>query len=77
MRGTFEFCGNCIYFYPYEFPSHPIDGGDPVEVGECRKRSPRPQYNNPTFAIVNREWPLVAKDDWCGDFKNKNHTHCL
>lgn len=76
MKSQFEFCGKCIYYYSYP-PCHPIDGGDPVERGECRKRSPQPQYTNPTFAVVNRQWPLVAREDWCGDFKDKDQTHHL
>ena len=57
-------CENCKYF-KLSRPEH--------RFGECRRRSPIPQYAvydelpNQPYA----EWPLIDKTDWCGEFEPK------
>ncbi len=33
------------------------------EYGDCRRHAPKPT------SVPNWEWPLVAADDWCGEFR--------
>lgn len=51
---TLQTCRNCRFWEP----------ADEDEVGECRRRSPRPgDEQRPAW------WPITADEDWCGEWE--------
>lgn len=41
-------------------------------AGFCRYSSPVQSWRTQKpggFGVVNLPWPMVGKDDWCGDFE--------
>jgi len=55
-------CEGCRYFKG-------LPGEDEELVnGFCRKRSPQ----HPSPAFEQYRWPVVYKDDWCGEYESAN-----
>lgn len=55
-------CGGCRYFYPMRTLTEMREGKEAVE-GECRRLPPMPNACSGGYA----EWPVVLKEDWCGE----------
>jgi len=53
-----EFCGNCKFFAK--------DSGPIVDMGECRRRSPRISRESSGGVA---EFPMVFTYEFCGEFK--------
>jgi len=48
-------CADCVYY------KHKAND---LAFGDCRRHAPRPDQSTPdTF------WPIVSRDDWCGEFR--------
>lgn len=43
------------------------------ESGECRRYAPKPKEyaEGPVIKAVVPSWPLVEKDDWCGEYSER------
>ena len=54
---TYPCCRTCKYG---EFPS------ETDNLGKCRRNSPVPDTE-----LGTAKWPIVAWNDWCGDWSNK------
>lgn len=61
-------CNSCIYYQRLEaFRNNPDEN-----VGNCRNKPPRVFDRNiheGQFHGVNRTYPIVHYNDWCGQFK--------
>ena len=64
-------CSDCYFYEP--FTSQGIIG-QKNPSGKCRRHAPVPTYASGT-RTVRRDpdsWPVVAPDDWCGEFRPKD-----
>jgi hypothetical protein len=59
-----ETCGDCGYFAPTD-----------AAHGVCHRRAPGPLSSvDSARPAAWACWPLVAVDDWCGEFKSHSET---
>ena len=66
-------CSDCK-FYMEVAGGAPLREGDFLRpAGECRRNAPLSKLAGPKFAgeMAVVHWPVVAADDWCGDFGEK------
>lgn len=55
MNNPNSVCENCYFLKP--------------DTMECRRRAPDPAAEvRGGASVVNAVWPIVANDDWCGEF---------
>jgi hypothetical protein len=53
-------CGTCVYFKERE--------SSVGELGQCRIVHPPVVYNH-HLEVVESEFPVVDKDEWCGEYE--------
>ncbi len=74
-------CRNCRNWVGVE---EYLDRDDPavvnakVQLGSCRRYAPRPHANERpaggTPPRIESHWPLVASDEWCGEWEPEFET---
>jgi len=57
-------CLGCRFF---------VRSGEPVhsELGYCQRYAPRPKLHRSGWADLTAVWPLVDRDDSCGEWEEK------
>jgi hypothetical protein len=67
-------CHKCIHFADVRPPHLP--GGKAQHYGQCCRLPPTVHIiNGQDRSFPTTEWPVVAKDDRCGEFKGNAVTH--
>ena len=67
------YCEACRFFEADEPVPDPIEVGEAVVAGECRRHAPQARVHlhamapSPT-AVVGMLWPVVVPGDWCGEW---------
>ncbi len=65
---TQEFCGSCKWAIPIIYGKY---GRATDPDFQCRRGPPTAQISPSSYGS-QRAWPLVWKDDWCGDHTRPN-----
>lgn len=63
-----EKCESCRFFYEH---SPKTSGSGSTVHGSCRRHPPaviQKYVSHDKASVPETTWPLVATDDWCGDF---------
>ena len=63
-------CSECLFYEPFK-ASGLVE--QKVPTGRCRRNAPAPSFTS-GVRTVRRDpdhWPVVAHDDWCGEFRTR------
>ncbi len=64
-------CATCVYWLADRVP--PGTAASPVTRRYCRRYPPvvhiTPPARKGEHKIANHYWPVVAEDDWCGEYQ--------
>ena len=66
-------CSDCNFYSEVAGGAPFYEGDFKRSAGECRRHAPASKLAGPKFAgeMAIAHWPVVAADDWCGDFEGK------
>lgn len=66
-------CSQCNFYSEIAGGAPFYEGDFKRPAGECRRHAPASKLAGPKFAgeMAIAHWPVVAADDWCGDFDGK------
>ena len=66
-------CSDCNFYSEVTGGAPFYEGDFKRPAGECRRHAPSSKLAGPKFAgeMAIAHWPVVAADDWCGDFEGK------
>lgn len=66
-------CSKCSFYWEVVDGAPFYEGDFKRPAGECRRHAPSSKLAGPKFAgeMAIAHWPVVAADDWCGDFDSE------
>ena len=67
---TEDRCETCCHFKRHTRVDREVGGEVNLPTGDCRRRSPRARLSPNGRDVLPGVWPLVRRDDGCGEWRS-------